>query len=82
MILTLYTTLGCHLCEQALELLKESQARGRTLTIHSVEISDSDDLIALYGVRIPVIKTHYSNTELGWPFDSATLDQFLDAAES
>tara|TARA_B110000503_G_scaffold22529_1_gene34937 strand:+ start:2987 stop:3232 length:246 start_codon:yes stop_codon:yes gene_type:complete len=78
MILTLYTTLGCHLCEQALGLLQQSQAQGRSMIIQEVEISDSDDLMMLYGIRIPVIKTDRADTELGWPFDAHGLTQFLD----
>ena len=76
MILTLYTTLGCHL-----GLLQQAQAQGRTMTIQEVEISDSDDLMNLYGIRIPVIKTDRAEAELGWPFDARELTQFLDSVD-
>ena len=78
MKIILYTTLGCHLCEQALGLLQHYQARGRSFIIESVEISDSDDLVARYGIRIPVISTASQGQELGWPFDLESLEAFLD----
>nr|WP_298378429.1 glutaredoxin family protein [uncultured Halomonas sp.] len=51
--LTLYTTLGCHLCEQ----LEAELSRIGTddITLQRVEIADSDALIADYGTRIPVL---------------------------
>ena len=78
MKIILYTTLGCHLCEQALGLLQHCQARGRSFIIESVEISDSDDLVARYSIRIPVISTASQGQELGWPFDLESLEAFLD----
>ena len=81
MMLTLYTTIGCHLCEQALGLLHQVQAQGRTMTIQEVEISDSEHLMTLYGIRIPVIKTDRAEAELGWPFDAHELTQFLDSVD-
>ena len=40
----LYTTLGCHLCEQALALLNALHAE-LDLVIESVEIAESDELV-------------------------------------
>ncbi len=51
------------------------------MTIQEVEISDSDDLMTLYGIRIPVIKTDRAEAELGWPFDARELTQFLDSVD-
>ena len=78
MKIALYTTLGCHLCEQALALLHEAQGCGYCFEITKVEIADSDQLIEKYGIRIPVISNEDGN-ELGWPFDSATLSAFLQS---
>ena len=76
----LYTTLGCHLCELALDLLHQAQqaqqAQGRDLQIVEVEIADDDELMERYGIRIPVLRV--ADAELGWPFDAEGLEQFLD----
>ena len=66
-ILHLYTTSGCHLCEEAEKLLNKLQASER-IQWQPVEISDSDELIDRYGVRIPVVKEQGSQREIGWPF--------------
>ena len=74
--LLLYTTEGCHLCEQAecqLELLhKQGVASWK-----KVEISESYDLIEQYGVRIPVIRDG-QHRELGWPFGLEQLRQWVN----
>lgn len=79
--LLLYTTLGCHLCEQALDLLHEAKSNGFTFGICEVEISDSESLMAAYGVRIPVVKFEDSEQELGWPFQYDDLIDFIAATE-
>ena len=63
----IYSTLGCHLCEQALEILTPLLSDGDE--IEEVDISESDQLMELYGVRIPVVKRTDNGQELGWPFD-------------
>ena len=72
----LYTTEGCHLCEQAAALLAPWRANGR-LQLQEVDIVDDDDLMERYGVRIPVLRLSDSGRELGWPFVTAALEQFL-----
>ena len=74
--LTLYTTSGCHLCEEAekmLRLLSEQQHR-RWVT---KEICEDDDLVERYGIRIPVISTE-KGRELGWPFTIESLNDWLN----
>lgn len=65
--LVLYTTSHCHLCEQALELLIKLKEQ---YPIHwlTKEISNDDDLIDKYGIRIPVIQRLDNQAELNWPF--------------
>ena len=73
----LYTTLGCHLCEQAKALADPLITEGGW-QLQEVDIADDDHLMARYGVRIPVLailntdvksanikRTH---VELDWPF--------------
>ncbi len=69
-VLILYTTLGCHLCEQAKdELWPVLEHVGWRL--EEVDIADSDALIARYGTRIPVVARADSGSELGWPFGAS-----------
>ena len=44
--------------------------------LEEVDISESDDLVDRYGVRIPVLQ-HPDGRELGWPFSSPELRTFL-----
>jgi hypothetical protein len=73
----LYTTLGCHLCEQAHGLLLNLQQEGLSLEISSIEIADSDELMERYGIRIPVVEVSGESRELGWPFNLNELRTFL-----
>ena len=70
MSLTLYTSPGCHLCEQAEEILDYV---GVAFT--AVDISTDVDLVRQYGVRIPVLQRS-DKAELGWPFDSLDVERF------
>jgi len=76
---TLYTTLGCHLCDDAKQLawpvLEHFDCR-----LVEVEISDSDALIEAYGIRIPVFKCQGSDGDISWPFDQQQLADYLQAA--
>ncbi len=72
----LYGTVGCHLCEDALALLQALPDDGRW-QLREVDISDSDELLERYGIRIPVVYIEESRQELGWPFDGEQLRLFL-----
>lgn len=74
---TLYTTLGCHLCEDAAELLRSYSGTVQAVDIIEVEISDTDALIERYGIRIPVVAIPNTGIELGWPFNAEQLKKFL-----
>lgn len=79
--LVLYTTAGCHLCEEAASLLTEltrQQAVDSPITIESIEISTDAALVDAYGIRIPVVKNSATNVELGWPFDLADLADLVN----
>jgi len=76
-LITLYTTAGCHLCEQAEDLLRQAATVGE-LQWQSVDIMDKSELMDLYGIRIPVLKRQDSGDELGWPFGLEELQNFLE----
>ncbi len=72
----LYSTSGCHLCDLAWEILTPIVTR-LPLRLEEIDIAESDDLIARYGVRIPVLKFDGKNEELAWPFDGHQALHFL-----
>lgn len=76
MDLVLYGTEGCHLCEQARELV----VRVRGARPREVDIADDAELMARYGVHIPVLRDAVSGAELGWPFDTGELARWLAQA--
>ncbi len=74
--LNLYTTSNCHLCEQAAELLTSVE----NITINFIEIADNEELINLYGTRIPVLqRVNNSGSELDWPFNFQQIRAFINA---
>ena len=71
-----YTTVGCHLCEDAHLLIDQFVKQGGVI-VEMIDIADSDELIDSYGIRIPVIQRLDTDKELGWPFDQNELAVFL-----
>ena len=71
----LYTTPGCHLCEEAHRLLLDLQGEGMKIRIETVDIAGADALMQDYGLRIPVIAA--GQDEIGWPFSLDDLRAFL-----
>lgn len=69
--LELLGTSGCHLCEQAEEILQALQAAGCEFSYEVVDIADDDALFQRYGLLIPVLRG--AGAELNWPFDEAGL---------
>lgn len=73
-MLTLYSTEGCHLCEQAYALLQSVGFPVQNLSI--VDIAFDDELFSRYGVTIPVLSN--GTNELNWPFDASQLLTWLE----
>lgn len=73
----LYSSEGCHLCEQAIALFHQL-AQPVILTI--VDIVDEEDLVADYGEHIPVVQRDLDGKELYWPFNLAQLSSFVSGA--
>lgn len=74
--LTLYTTLGCHLCEQAREIIRHSKY-AENIELELTEIADSDELMKRYGISIPVVRLGGREEEIGWPFDVERFEGWL-----
>ncbi|MDH5357837.1 MAG: glutaredoxin family protein [Gammaproteobacteria bacterium] len=64
----LYTTAGCHLCELAEAMLQDMSSQ-HDIKIVATEIGDNDELVARYGIKIPVIR-FLDGSELNWPFEA------------
>jgi hypothetical protein len=62
--LVLYSTVGCHLCEDAKRVVHAALGS----TVPEVDIVDDDVLFDRYAVRIPVLRRQDTGCELGWPF--------------
>ena len=71
--LTLYSTEGCHLCENAQAILARVPNAGYAV----VDIAYDDELMERYGIRIPVLHCLASNREIAWPFDDESLSSWL-----
>lgn len=77
--LTLYGTSGCHLCDEARDLLGEAlHQQGKSIDLVLVDIADRDESMARYGLRIPVLHHARSGRELDWPFGSSEVNHFLN----
>lgn len=71
--LTLFQRDDCHLCDMALEVM----AMASTPDFDSLWVDDDQMLEDRYGTRVPVLRDEESGRELDWPFDVATLRDFL-----
>lgn len=76
MSFVLLGTEGCHLCDDAAAILVAA-AHDLDVTVYQDDIAASDDLVARYGTRIPVLKNETSGTELDWPFTVKDARQFF-----
>ena len=75
----LFTTLGCHLCEEAERMLATvACSQSFTLAVDAIDIADDEALVEKYGTLIPVLKRARDGEELGWPFDEELLARFIN----
>lgn len=74
--LKLYVTSCCHLCDDAFTLLRDASI---TDHLSFVEIAESEELLSIYGLRIPVLQRTDNLSELDWPFTKNDVIAFLSA---
>lgn len=72
----LYSTVGCHLCEQAKAILWPLLQHYQ-YCLSEIDIAASDKLIERYGIKIPVLAVENYDAELNWPFTVQEADVFL-----
>lgn len=73
-----YSTLGCHLCDLALDIIRNSSNISK-LEIEVVDIADDSGLVERYGTRIPVVFDNISQVEISWPFSDEMFDDWCSA---
>ena len=75
----LYTSEGCHLCEDALVLCEtviDAQDIAKIDIIDQEKVShETLSLVELYGVHIPVLEALNSNEKLFWPFTAQQIKE-------
>ena len=76
-VLTLYTGVGCHLCEKG-QAVAAPVALANGWVLEKISITGDVALSAAYGLRIPVLRTP-SGAELGWPFSPGQVRRLLAA---
>lgn len=74
--LILYSSLGCHLCEQA-KVLIEPLLDGGPWQLQEVDIIESQELVQQYGTSIPVLCNPAKPQELKWPFSAEEVSIWL-----
>lgn len=67
----LYGTLGCHLCDDALQLGQAALPKG--VSIQQIDIVEDEALVKSMGTRIPVMKV--GDVELNWPFEKQDVER-------
>lgn len=70
--LILYSRPGCHLCEQAADLLD-----GKGVDWREVNIDEDRELEQEYGLIIPVVYSERAKKKLFYPFGAEQLGRFL-----
>ena len=74
----LYSSEGCHLCDQALELFAQvaNQKIVKVIDIVDDELNETN-LVELYGIHIPVLERLSDNAKLFWPFNAEQIKAFI-----
>jgi hypothetical protein len=72
----LYSTSACHLCEQAEAILLDLPL-STDIVLEVIDIAEDDQLVAQYGIKIPVLQCQQSMQELCWPFGHTQVQAFI-----
>jgi hypothetical protein len=75
----LYSSEGCHLCEQAFEIISHIIPDHQISVIDIVDdnVEGEENLVALYGVHIPVLERLSDSTKLFWPFEQSQVVELI-----
>ena len=78
--LLLLSTSGCHLCEQAEQIIDDCLPND-SVTVEVIDIAEQEQWQARYAVRIPVLFYPETQQDLGWPFEQAQVRAFIEALQ-
>jgi len=75
----LYSSEGCHLCEDALQLC-HSVVDAKAINV--IDIVEDDKLVELYGMSIPVLERLDNNEQISgkklfWPFTQQQIKELI-----
>ncbi|WP_286272903.1 glutaredoxin family protein [Thalassotalea hakodatensis] len=70
----LYSSEGCHLCEQALQMCNPFIANGK---LSVIDIVEQEELVEQYGVHIPVLERLDNGEKLYWPFTPQQINELI-----
>ena len=74
----MYTREGCHLCQDAWQLLSAAQKR-HGFTLEAVDVDGDPELVALYGEWVPVVTVN-GEVRFRGGVNKVLLDRLLEAA--
>jgi glutaredoxin len=77
---TLYTRVGCHLCDVAKDVLEDVR-RERPFELTTVDIDTDPELVRLYGEEVPVVAVD-GRKAFKYRVDAAALRERLDRASA
>lgn len=77
MRLLLLGTAGCHLCEEAEQIIRECLPNDYDQVIEVIDIAEQEHWQADYAIRIPVLYHSATKKELAWRFDQADVERFI-----
>lgn len=69
----LLSTEGCHLCEVAQQRLDDMAVQYQI-----VDIIEDQQLVELYGDKIPVLMVEQAQQALFWPFEQEQIKQYVE----
>ena len=75
-LLNLYSTTNCHLCEQAESSLLRIQPN-HDFNYKIIEITEDVECYEKYQLKIPVLKRMDTGEEIIWPFDEKDIKLLL-----
>jgi hypothetical protein len=70
-------TVGCHLCEQAEELMNQCLQTGISCEFEIADIAEQIQWQEEYAVLIPVLLHERTNKSLNWPFTKYDVLTFI-----
>ena len=76
--LLLFGTSGCHLCEQAEQIINDCLPNNLKLKIETIDIAEHEQWQDQFAIRIPVLYHPETKKHLDWPFDQWQVNQFIN----